>query len=148
MLFLCFGVAGVIGNLIGTRMMDLVGPVRVGVVAMSCILLALSLWPLTYGSLTVSIVLTVVWGLGFFAVNGSQQVRLVAMAPSLASASVAVNSSAFYLGQGGGAFLGGLVITTLGPESLSFFGAAPMALAIVVSLYAASLLRRKAELAA
>jgi len=143
MVFLCFGVTGVLGNVIGARVMDRIGPVRVGVIAMSCMLTAIALWPLTRGSLPMTVLLTMVWGLGCFAVNGAQQARLVAMAPQLASASVSLNSSAIYLGQGSGAFFGGLIVSTQGTASLSFFSMVPMAAAIIVSLYAAGLAGRR-----
>lgn len=143
MMFLCFGTTGVLGNVIGARVMDRIGPMRVGVVAMSCMLAAIALWPLTHGSLPVTAALILVWGLGCFAINGSQQARLVAMAPHLASASVSLNSSAIYLGQATGAFVGGLIVTTQGTGSLSFYSAVPMATAIGVSLYAANLATRR-----
>lgn len=143
LLFLCFGITGVLGNVLGARFMDRIGPMRVGAVAMGCMLAAIALWPLTRGSLAVTVVLIFVWGLGCFAINGSQQARLVAMAPPLASASVSLNSSAIYLGQAAGAFAGGVIVSTQGTESLSFYSAVPMALAIGVSLYASSLADRR-----
>jgi len=143
LVFLCFGATGVIGNVLGARMMDRIGPTRVGLAAMACMLVALLLWPLTRGSLPVTILLTLVWGLGCFAVNSAQQARLVAMAPALASASVSLNSSAIYLGQAAGAFIGGLIVSGSGTGMLSVFGAVPMALAILVSLFAARQSRRR-----
>lgn len=143
MLFLCFGITGVIGNLIGARLMDRAGPVRVGIAAMASMLTAIVLWPLTQGSLPLTVMLTLVWGLGCFAVNGAQQARLVAMAPPLASASVALNSSAIYLGQALGAFIGGIIVSSHGTADLPFYGALPMALAIVVSQLAANMARRR-----
>lgn len=143
LVFLCFGATGVIGNVLGARMMDRIGPTRVGLAAMACMLVALVAWPLTRGSLPITIMLTLVWGLGCFAVNSAQQARLVAMAPALASASVALNSSAIYLGQAAGAFIGGVIVTTHGSGDLSKFGAAPMGLAMLVSLLAANLVRRR-----
>lgn len=143
MLFLCFGISGVSGNLLGTRVMDRIGPVRVGVAAMGCMLFAIALWPLTRGSLAVSVLLTFIWGLGCFSVNSSQQARLVAMAPQLASVSVSLNSSAIYLGQAAGAFVGGLIVSAEGTANLSFYSAVPMAAAIALSLYAAGLANRR-----
>lgn len=143
LMFLCFGITGVIGNFLGARVMDHVGPMRVGVMAMGCMLTAITLWPLTRGSLPVAVILTLVWGLGCFAVNGAQQARLVSMAPQLASASVSLNSSAIYLGQATGAFLGGVIVTAQGTANLSFYSAVPMAAAIAVSLYASALCNRR-----
>jgi predicted MFS family arabinose efflux permease len=145
LVFLCFGATGVIGNVLGARMMDRIGPTRVGLAAMACMLVALVAWPLTRGSLPVTIVLTLIWGLGCFAVNSAQQARLVAMAPALASASVALNSSAIYFGQAAGAFIGGVIVTTRSTGDLSKFGAVPMGLAMLVSLLAANLVRRRRQ---
>jgi predicted MFS family arabinose efflux permease len=143
LVLLCFGATGVIGNVIGARVMDRVGPVRVGLAAMSSMLVAITLWPFTRGSLPVTVLLTLLWGLGCFTVNSSQQVRLIAIAPSLASASVALNSSAIYLGQALGAFIGGLIVTNAGTANLSYFAMVPMAVAIVVSCLAANMLQRR-----
>ncbi len=143
LMFLCFGITGVIGNVIGARVMDRVGPVRVGIAAMGCMLAAIALWPLTRGSLSATIVLTLLWGLGCFAINGAQQVWLVTLAPPLASASVSLNSSAVYLGQAVGAFAGGAIVSLQGTATLSFFSAIPMAAAIGISLYAANMANRR-----
>jgi predicted MFS family arabinose efflux permease len=48
------------------------------------------------------------WGLGFASTNSMQQVRLVAAAPPLAPASVALNTSVLYIGQAIGSFVGGI----------------------------------------
>jgi predicted MFS family arabinose efflux permease len=142
-IFLCFGGAGVTGNVIGVRFMDRLGPVKVGLISLGCMLTALVLWPLTHGSVAVTAVLVIVWGLGCFAMNSSQQVRLVMMSPALAPASVSLNSSSIYLGQALGAFIGGLIISTYGPANLSYFSALPMALAIGLSLLGASMFSRR-----
>jgi predicted MFS family arabinose efflux permease len=49
-------------------------------------------------------------GLGVFACNSSQQTRLAAIAPAAAPVSIALNSSAIYLGQALGPAAGGLLI--------------------------------------
>lgn len=143
LLFLCFGITGVIGNVAGARVMDHIGSMKVGVIAMGCMLTAITLWPLTRGSLPVAVMLVLIWGLGCFSVNSAQQARLVAMAPHLASASVSLNSSAIYLGQATGAFIGGAIVSAQGTANLSFYSAVPMAAAIAVSLYASALSNRR-----
>ena len=50
-----------------------------------------------------------IWGIGFASTNSMQQVRLVAAAPALASASVSLNTSALYIGQAIGSAIGGLL---------------------------------------
>lgn len=143
LLFLCFGIAGVTGNVLGARLMDKIGPVRIGIAAMSCMFVAILFWPLAHGAAAVAAVLLFTWGLGCFAINSSQQVRLVAMAPTLASASVSLNSSAIYLGQASGAFIGGTIVSTYGTGKLSYFSTMPMAAAIAMSLFAARMATRR-----
>jgi predicted MFS family arabinose efflux permease len=143
MLYLGFGSTGVIGNVIGARVMDRVGFMRVGVVAMTFMLIAIALWPLSRDSLPITAALTLMLGFGCFAVNSAQQARLVAMAPELASASVSLNSSAIYLGQAGGAFFGGLIVASHGSAGLPLFGAVPMAFAIGVSILTSRLAKRR-----
>lgn len=145
--FFCFGVSAVIGNLIGARVMDTFSPLRVGVAGMTCMAAAMILWKLTLGSLPLTIAMIMLWGLGGFAVNSSQQVRLITMAPELAPASVSLNSSAIYLGQGLGAFVGGLIVSSQGTGNLALYGAVPMVLGIAVSLFAASMASRRAAAA-
>ncbi len=48
-------------------------------------------------------------GLGFASTNSMQQVRLVGTAPSLASASVSLNTSVLYIGQAVGSAIGGFL---------------------------------------
>jgi DHA1 family inner membrane transport protein len=50
-----------------------------------------------------------IWGLGFASTNSMQQVRLVAAAPALASASVSLNTSVLYIGQAIGSAIGGVI---------------------------------------
>jgi MFS transporter, DHA1 family, inner membrane transport protein len=50
-----------------------------------------------------------IWGLGFASTNSMQQVRLVTAAPTLASASVSLNTSVLYIGQAVGSAIGGLL---------------------------------------
>jgi predicted MFS family arabinose efflux permease len=68
------------------------------------------LWPFTQGDTALMAVAMVAWGAGVFAGNSAQQARLVALAPAAAPVSVALNSSAIYLGQAIGPAAGGLLI--------------------------------------
>ena len=144
MMFLLFGVSAVAGTIIGARVMDRYGAAQVGLVSMACMALALALWPLTRGSLTLTVGLLLLWGLGGFSFNGAQQVRLVNLAPHLASASVALNSSALYMGQAFGALTGGFIITAYSMEALSIVGAVLMLAAMAMSKAAVGMACRQA----
>jgi predicted MFS family arabinose efflux permease len=81
------------------------------------------------------------WALGCFSTNSAQQARLVGLAPTLASGSIALNSSAMYAGQAIGAASGGWVIASTGSmELLHWAGVAGMVLAIAASAWASRLL--------
>lgn len=142
-LFLLFGISAVAGTVIGARVMDRFGAAQVGLGSMACMAVALMLWSLTRDSLTWTVVLMLLWGLGCFSFNGAQQVRLVELAPQLASASVALNSSALYMGQAFGALAGGLIITTYSMEYLSIVGAVLMLAAMVMSKTALGMANRQ-----
>ncbi len=92
-----------------------------------------------------AIVAAVRWGAGNFATNSMQQVRLVNLAPALASVSVALNTSAIYFGQYVGAAVGAYVLSHPFTEPLTMalpWVALPVFLvAIVVSIAA----QRRAE---
>ncbi|MDB5798358.1 MAG: transporter [Paucimonas sp.] len=142
LMFACFGVAGVTGNLVGMRFIDRIGAARVAMVAMACMALAHSLWPLAQGSLWATAALVALWGLGCFSVNGSQQARLVGLAPALAPASVAMNSSALYLGQASGALAGGILIEAQAAHLLSVLGTTMIVVAMLMSQFAVGMSRR------
>ena len=78
------------------------------------------------------------WGLGGFASNSLQQSRLVALAPALASATVALNTSVVYLGQSLGSAAGGRLVDT-NAHLMPWAGAGFMVLALVLSVTAARL---------
>ena len=74
-------------------------------------------------------------GFGFAAANSMQQARLVAAAPELSSATVALNTSSIYVGQALGSALGGFLfehehVVAVGYATAALFGAALAALAL------------------
>jgi DHA1 family inner membrane transport protein len=71
-----------------------------------------------------------IWGLGFASTNSMQQVRLVAAAPPLASASVALNTSVLYIGQAVGSAIGGVLFERGWLHGAGFVSAAFVALAL------------------
>ena len=72
------------------------------------------------------------WGLGFASTNSMQQVRLVAAAPPLAPASVALNTSVLYIGQAIGSFVGGIFYERELLHAQGFVGAAFVAVALAL----------------
>ena len=140
--FMWFGVFGFVGNVIGARTIDRLGPPRVVLIALGLILAAFVLWPVAQASIAATFAVLALWGLGCFAANSAQQVRLVGLSLRLAPASVAFNSSAIYLGQALGAVFGALVISQVGLGGLSYAGLAVMIAAIAMSQWAERLARK------
>jgi predicted MFS family arabinose efflux permease len=136
LLLLWSGVCSVAGNIIAGRLIDRLHPPRIIYAALAAMLAAFLMWPATRGSFALMMLALMLWGFGCFAINISQQARLVALAPQLTSASIALNSSGIYLGQALGAMGGALVIGEAGLGALSWAGAIFLAAAIGVSMLA------------
>jgi predicted MFS family arabinose efflux permease len=140
------GAAGFLGNVFAGRLAERFGTELVIHAAIVSMLAAFVLWlalfaigpsPLSIGLGSIAAVL---WGLGNFSANSMQQVRLVNLAPELASVSVALNTSAIYLGQFVGAGVGGLVLTAEltqpASRALPYIGLPVFVLALWVSISA------------
>jgi predicted MFS family arabinose efflux permease len=135
-LFAWFGLFGLIGNLLLTRTIDRVGAHRAVAFTMLLMTASLLLWPLA-GSVVGMALVMVPWALGCFSTNSGQQARLGMAAPALAPALMALNTSAIYLGQAAGAASGGWLVAHGGYGPLNWVGAAWLAAAIALSLWAA-----------
>ena len=109
LVFACYGACGVIGTFIGSRIVDSWGAWRTSLLFMWVLLAGLAGWALTAGIYPLMAVSVAIWGIGFASTNSMQQVRLVGAAPSLASASVSLNTSALYIGQATGSAIGGFL---------------------------------------
>lgn len=134
LLFAFFGVFGLLGNVLLSNTIDRVGAGRAVAVTILCIATTLVLWPLAVSVWAMAAVL-VPWGLGCFASNSAQQARLGMAAPALASALMALNTSAIYFGQAAGAAGGGWLIAHGGYAPLPWVGLAWLAAALVTSLW-------------
>ncbi len=104
-----YGLCGLVGILIATRIVDRWGPYRTSFLFTCLVLAGVGGWALGAGSLVVMAMAVAVWGLGFASTNSMQQVRLVSTAPMLASATVALNTSVLYVGQAVGSAVGGVL---------------------------------------
>jgi predicted MFS family arabinose efflux permease len=137
LLLALFGGFGILGNAWISRRIGAVGPDRAVFRSLALMLAGLVAWALADASPAVTwpalLAAIPLWGLGCFAANSAQQARLVALAPPLASASIALNTSSIYAGQALGAALGGALIQGFGLAPLASVGAALMAAALLLS---------------
>jgi MFS transporter, DHA1 family, inner membrane transport protein len=129
--FAAYGVFGFIGIVIVSRIVDSWGPYKASVLCISLVLAGVTGWALSAGFYPLMTCSAAIWGLGFASSNSMQQVRLVAAAPPLASASVALNTSFLYVGQAIGSGIGGLLYAHESLIGIGYAGAAFVALALI-----------------
>lgn len=136
LLFAWFGLFGFIGNLWMSNNIDRMGAPKAVFLAVMGMAFSMLLWPLG-SSLIATACIMVPWALGCFASNSAQQSRLVGLAPTLASGSIALNTSAMYVGQAIGAASGGWMISHERMGQLHWVGFAGLVLSLAISTRAA-----------
>lgn len=139
--FMWFGAFGLLGNMLMARYIDRLGTSRAVMIGIVLMAISLLLFPLGT-TLWLAAAVSVPWALGCFSSNSAQQARLVGIAPQLASASVALNSSAMYAGQAIGAASGGWLIARGGMDSLHWAGFAGLVAAMAASALATRFAQR------
>jgi predicted MFS family arabinose efflux permease len=144
LLFMWFGLFGFLGNVLMSRHIDRIGAGRSVLLAVACIVVSFLAWPLAAGGLVMAAIVIVPWALGCFSSNSAQQARLAGIAPSLSSASIALNSSAMYAGQAIGAAGGGWLIVHAGYGALHWAGLVGLLAALVFSALASRAVRKAA----
>jgi multidrug resistance protein len=129
LLLLAYGIAGFFGNLafgaLAQRRGVLAIAASAGLMFGALVTLAFDRGG-TYGTLAL-VALVSLWGLGTGGVVVALQTRVLAAQPDRPDVASALNSSAFNLGIGGGAFVGGLVLRAGG------LGALPVAAALLIA---------------
>ncbi len=151
-----YGLAGVAGNSLAVRWIPKIGANRFVTFCLITIAISLLFWALAFYSLDVGGLVfgfapmfvfplglaLLVWGAAGFACNSAQQGRLMAAAPSLASASIALNTSCLYVGQAIGTPIGAFLIVQYGYAALPWVALVFMTLAIGISLLASRRVNR------
>jgi DHA1 family inner membrane transport protein len=140
-LLLCgLGVMSLVGNAFAARFIDRAGAANVVLWSLAAVLAGHLLWPWSGGHPAVLVAAIAVWGLGFAAGLSAQQARLAGLAPAQAPVSIALNSSATYLGQAIGSAAAGTIIAHIsgaaGYASLARLSVPLLAAAIGLSLLA------------
>ena len=134
LIFALYGIAGFVGILIATRIVDSWGAYKTSLLFNALVMIGITGWALSAGLYVLMAAAVAVWGLGFASTNSMQQVRLVAAAPPLAPASVALNTSVLYIGQAIGSFVGGLFYARELLYGVGFVGMAFVMLAVMLVL--------------
>jgi predicted MFS family arabinose efflux permease len=134
MLFSLFGICGFIGNVIAANLAGKIGTLKTSVLFLCSLLIGIGFWALNSSVLATIFASVAFWGLGFAAFNSMQQARLVAAGPQLSSATVALNTSALYVGQALGSALGGLLYARGLYEEIGYLGTAFVLAALLLIL--------------
>jgi predicted MFS family arabinose efflux permease len=130
--FAIYGVCGFLGVVVASRVVDTWGPYRTSLLFTCLLLTGVAGWALSAGTLVLMAIAVAIWGLGFASTNSMQQVRLVAAAPPLAPATVALNTSVLYIGQAVGSAVGGLLFARELLHSVGFVAVGFVALALML----------------
>ncbi|WP_116812919.1 MFS transporter [Steroidobacter cummioxidans] len=122
LLLFAAGVGGLVGNLLSVRMVRRFGATLVAYRCNISSATMLLLWPLFSLWAATIYVAQFLWSLGSSGFPAVQQARLVAVAPMLAAATIALNSSVTYLGMAVGASIGATAWTLVPPRFMSWVG--------------------------
>lgn len=133
--FATFGVMGFAGNVLATRSAIRFGALRSSFLFLISMLIGVALWTFGAGAIFIMGLGVALWGLGFAAMNSMQQARLIAVAPSLAAGSVALNTSAIYVGQAAGSALGGFFLARDLPLAIGYVALSLLAASVLLLAY-------------
>jgi predicted MFS family arabinose efflux permease len=139
LLFGTLGVMSLVGNSAAARLMDRAGAGNVVLCGLGSVLVAHLLWPWSAGAPLLFAGAIAIWGLGFSAGFSAQQARLVALAPAQASVSIALNTSATYLGQAVGTAGAGLIIAHAAAGAPAYAALAGMSVPLLAAAIGVSL---------
>ena len=121
-LFFTSGVGGLIGNVLSVKLVRRVGAAGVAYKCNMTSATMLLLWPFFASWLAAIFIVQFLWSLGSAGFPAVQQARLAAVAPQLAAATIALNSSVTYLGGSVGATIGATAWTLLPPRYMPWVG--------------------------
>lgn len=128
-----YGTAATLGNIVVTRAVTRIGVRRAVFLTLLCMAVGTAVWGVGAGTIAGVLLGAALWGIGNFAANSVQQARLASIAPNLASASIALNTSAIYFGQALGAAIGGALIKGNLMQQLPYAASFVLFLAALVS---------------
>jgi MFS transporter, DHA1 family, inner membrane transport protein len=116
------GIGGLLGNLLSVRLIRRVGATSVAYKCNGISAIVMVLWPFLAMWTAAIYVAQFVWSLGSAGFPAVQQARLVAVAPMLAAATIALNSSMTYLGGSIGATIGASAWNVVAPRFMPWVG--------------------------
>jgi DHA1 family inner membrane transport protein len=117
-----FGVAGVVGTLLGGWANDRIGPRKTLMAQLAAMVVTMALVPLTQGHYLAMLATFMLWTVAGFGMMAPQQTRLALLSPQQAPLLFSLNSSMVYVGTALGAALGGAASAVVGLQHLAWLG--------------------------
>lgn len=118
-----FGVGGIFGNIVATRLIDRLGPDRLILVSLTGTAAVFLLLQVSGALPWLGLFLMFVWPVTALALFAPQQARLIALRPEAANLLLALNGAAIYAGMGLGSAIGGVLIAQTGTDWLALASA-------------------------
>jgi DHA1 family inner membrane transport protein len=143
-----FGAGAVIGNIIGGRLSDWIGPARSLLLVTIALILVLPLFSFLPMPDTALTALAFVWGVVGWAFMAPQQSRIIALAPENQIVSLSLNASAIYAGAAIGSAAGGAIVDGLGFGALGWTSGLALFAVLAHILFSLWLTRRARRLEA
>jgi MFS transporter, DHA1 family, inner membrane transport protein len=134
MLFAVYGISGVIGSFISTRVIGELGAPHTVSIHLAIVLVGLAVWAVGGASLALITIALIAWGYGGGPAISGQQARLIMANSEAASASVALNTSVLYAGQALGTTIGGFLLSVGHATWNGYVGAGLLAVALGASV--------------
>ena len=129
-----YGCASIMGTMLATRVVHLLGVRTTVSTFLGAILLGLILWTAKPSLLPLVATTLFVWGIGMSPAIAAQQARLIEANPIAASASTSLNTSIVYLGQAAGTFAGGEMLVRQHATFSAALAIGMLTLALALSL--------------
>ncbi|GAB7524817.1 hypothetical protein PBS_38050 [Paraburkholderia sp. 2C] len=132
-MFLVWGIAATIGNVLCGRLVDRLPSRAIVNVALCVAVVNFCALPWTSTHMAGAMLALIVWGICGWGLLVPQQHRLVELAPNAAPLVLALNNTATYTGLACSAVLGGLILLFVDRHYLSIVGAGLITVALVLS---------------
>jgi predicted MFS family arabinose efflux permease len=143
-LFLLWGVAATVGNLLAGRLVDRIESRHIVNAMLWVAIINFCALPWTSAHPLSAVIALVIWGICGWGLIVPQQHRLVQLSPQVAPLLLALNNTATYLGLACSGVLGAVVLRSTGGQYLSLFAAVMIALAFVFTAAAHRRIERPA----
>lgn len=128
------GIASLIGSKLGGFLADRLGTSRTLIGSMAVQMMSLALVSVTSGSVSFTILLVMLWATSAWTFGLTQSFNIVSLAPKASGIMLSLNSSFVQLGFAVGAGIGGIAMGGSSIMSISWLGAAAIAIALCVAV--------------